>query len=124
MHTTILSTKPLRMPRELVLMFWFIEAQGCQIRDSILRYTSCRAIGRLEIKFSKACVSIAQSLPWRVSNDIMEALKRGSLFSDLLHENWKHQLEQYRFLSFYEGVGSVTVPPRLFCEPSGLIANI
>ncbi|RDL31471.1 uncharacterized protein BP5553_09680 [Venustampulla echinocandica] len=61
----------------------------------------------LKVKFAKSCVSVAQSMPWRVSNDIMEGLKRGSLFSDVLHENWRHQLEQYRFLSFYEGIGSI-----------------
>jgi hypothetical protein len=59
------------------------------------------------VKFGRACVSIAQSMPWKVPNDIMEALKKGSLFSDVLYENWRHQLEQYHFISFYEGLGTV-----------------
>ncbi|KAN0102725.1 hypothetical protein V8E51_011038 [Hyaloscypha variabilis] len=61
----------------------------------------------LKVKFGKACVGIAQSMPWKVSNDIMEALKKGSLFSDILSEHWRHQLEQYQIISFYEGVGNL-----------------
>ncbi|CZR62148.1 uncharacterized protein PAC_12045 [Phialocephala subalpina] len=60
----------------------------------------------LKVKFGRACVKIAQSLPWKVSNDIMEALKKGSLFSDVLSEHWRHQLEQYQIVSFYEGIGN------------------
>jgi hypothetical protein len=65
----------------------------------------------LKVKFGKACVGIAQSMPWKVSNDIMEALKKGSLFSDVLSEHWRHQLEQYQIISFYEGVGNVSPFP-------------
>jgi hypothetical protein len=35
-------------------------------------------------------------------NNFMEALKKDSLFSDELIENFKHQLEDYRVLSFFE----------------------
>jgi hypothetical protein len=61
----------------------------------------------LQVKFWRACVAIAQSIPGNVSNDVMEALKKGSLFSDMLYDNWRHQLEKYHYLSFYEGKGSV-----------------
>ncbi|KAI9807419.1 MAG: hypothetical protein M1833_000164 [Piccolia ochrophora] len=37
----------------------------------------------------------------------MQALQHGSLFSDVLQENWKHQLNSYRIVSFYEGVGNI-----------------
>ncbi|KAH9206067.1 hypothetical protein DL95DRAFT_397161 [Leptodontidium sp. 2 PMI_412] len=60
-----------------------------------------------KVKFGKACVKIAQSMPWKVPNDIMEALKKRSLFSEVLSEHWRHQLEQYQIISFYEGVGNV-----------------
>jgi hypothetical protein len=68
----------------------------------------------LKVKFGKACVGIAQSMPWKVSNDIMEALKKGSLFSDVLQEHWRHQLEQYQIISFYEGIGNVRSFPGSF----------
>jgi hypothetical protein len=67
----------------------------------------------LKVKFGRACVKIAQSMPWKVSNDIMEALKKGSLFSDILCEHWRHQLEQYQIVSFYEGIGNVRPLPHL-----------
>ncbi|KAH6669960.1 hypothetical protein B0J14DRAFT_545730 [Halenospora varia] len=61
----------------------------------------------LGIRFAKACVAIVHALPGIPSNDIMEALKKGSLFSDVLQENWRHQLGQYSIVSFYEGRGNV-----------------
>lgn len=39
----------------------------------------------------------------------MEVLERGSLFTDLLGEHFRHQLEQYKILSCYEGVGNVSI---------------
>ena len=60
-----------------------------------------------QIMFAQASVRIAQSLPGRTSNDIMEALKKGSLFSDQLQNQWRHQLDHYRIVTFYEGIGDV-----------------
>lgn len=39
----------------------------------------------------------------------MEALKRGSLFSDALQNQWRHQLGDYQIVTFYEGIGEVGV---------------
>jgi len=61
-----------------------------------------------KVRFAKACVSIVQSMPGNPSNDIMEALKSGSLYSDILKETWRHQLEKYQIVSFYEGIGNVS----------------
>ena len=52
-------------------------------------------------------MSIAQSLPGVNSNDIMEGLKKGSLFSDTLQTQWRHQLSHYKIVTFYEGIGNV-----------------
>ena len=60
-----------------------------------------------QITFGKAAVRIAQSLPGRTSNDIMEALRQGSLFSHTLQNQWRHQLDHYQILTFYEGIGDV-----------------
>lgn len=60
-----------------------------------------------QIKFGKASVRIAQSLPGRTSNDVMEALKKGSLFTDTLQDAWRHQLDHYQIVTFYEGIGEV-----------------
>lgn len=37
----------------------------------------------------------------------MEALKKGSLFSDALQNQWRHQIKQYQIVTFYEGIGDV-----------------
>ena len=60
-----------------------------------------------KIKIGKTCVKIAQSLPGSVSNDVMQALEKGSLFSDSLQSHGRHQLECYQFVTFYEGIGNV-----------------
>ncbi len=60
-----------------------------------------------KIAFGKASVSIAHSLPGVQSNDIMEGLKSGSLFSDALQSQWRHQLSHYQIVTFYEGIGNV-----------------
>ena len=62
-----------------------------------------------KIVFGKTCVKIAQSVPGKNPNDIMEALKRGSLFSDGLQNQWRHQLKHYQVVTFYEGIGDVRV---------------
>lgn len=43
------------------------------------------------------------------NNTFMEALKKDSLFSNEIVENFKHQLEDYRILSFYESIPLKTV---------------
>jgi hypothetical protein len=62
----------------------------------------------MKVRFAKACVAIVQAIPGHPSSDLMEALRKGSLFSDLLQESWRHQLENYQIVSFYEGKGDVS----------------
>lgn len=50
---------------------------------------------------------IATALHLQPQNHIVETLKSGSLFTDLLKEHWRHQLESYQIVSFWEGLGSV-----------------
>ena len=60
-----------------------------------------------QTKVGEAVVGIAQSLPGRASNDVMEALKKGSSLTDTLQEAWRHQLDHYQIVTFYEGIGAV-----------------
>jgi hypothetical protein len=66
-----------------------------------------------KVRFGKICAAIAQALPGNPSNDIMQALEKGTLFSDHLHEHFRQQLEQYQIVSFYEGIGNVRTCPLL-----------
>ncbi|KAF4626981.1 hypothetical protein G7Y89_g11176 [Cudoniella acicularis] len=54
-----------------------------------------------------ACAKVARSLPGIPSTNLLETLERGSLFSDFLREAFRHQLEAYKIVSCYEGVGDI-----------------
>jgi hypothetical protein len=50
------------------------------------------------------------------------ALQSGSVFADCLREAFRHQLEKYRIVSFWEGRGNVSpslprIEPRRFWNP-------
>jgi hypothetical protein len=64
-----------------------------------------------KVRFGRICTAIAQGLPGNPSNDMMQALEKGTLFSDHLHEHFRQQLEQYQIVSFYEGIGNVSSSP-------------
>lgn len=59
------------------------------------------------VALGSAAARVASTLHLQASNDIIETLKSGSLFTDLLGEQWRHQLESYQLVSFWEGIGNV-----------------
>ena len=61
------------------------------------------------VALGAAAARIASALHMQPSNDLIETLKKGSLFSDLLAEQWRHHLESYQLVSFWEGIGDVGV---------------
>ena len=61
------------------------------------------------ITLGEAAARIASALHVQPSNDLIETLKQGSLFSDLLAEQWRHHLESYQLVSFWEGIGDVGI---------------
>ncbi|KAL4964039.1 uncharacterized protein BDV14DRAFT_209586 [Aspergillus stella-maris] len=61
----------------------------------------------LQVGLGMACARIARSLPYKQTSKIVEILEGGTLFSDLLSESFRHQLEQYKILSCYEGLGDI-----------------
>ncbi|KAI0849693.1 hypothetical protein F5Y00DRAFT_48651 [Daldinia vernicosa] len=54
---------------------------------------------------------IAKSLGFWRGESVLETLKRKSIFSDIMQEQWRHQLEQYYIVSFWGAFDSVV--PRL-----------
>ena len=66
------------------------------------------------VALGAAAARIASALHVQPSNDLIETLKKGSLFSDLLAEQWRHHLESYQLVSFWEGIGDVGVYVVLF----------
>jgi triacylglycerol esterase/lipase EstA (alpha/beta hydrolase family) len=63
--------------------------------------------GGSKIAFGKICAKIAKKLYGNDSTDLMEALSKNSLFSDVLEANWRHQLERYQIISCYETIDPV-----------------
>lgn len=65
------------------------------------------------VALGAAAARIASALHVQASNDLIETLKKGSLFSDLLAEQWRHHLESYQLVSFWEGIGDVGITDSL-----------
>ncbi len=59
------------------------------------------------VGLGSAAAKVATALHLQSQNHIVETLKSGSLFSDLLKEHWRQQLESYQIVSFWEGIGNV-----------------
>lgn len=59
------------------------------------------------VALGSVAAGIAQSIRLQPSSDIVETLKKGSLFTDVLTEHSRHQLESYLIVSFWEGTGDV-----------------
>ncbi|KAK2616030.1 hypothetical protein N8I77_002749 [Diaporthe amygdali] len=55
-----------------------------------------------KVKLGFTAAKIAQSLGLEPNESIVQALKPGSLFSDFLKEAFRHQLENYNIVSFWE----------------------
>ena len=54
-----------------------------------------------------AASRVAEILHLQSSKAIIETLKSGLLFADLISEHWKHQLGNYNIISFWEGQGDI-----------------
>ena len=59
------------------------------------------------VALGSLAAGIATHLGFRDHSDIVSALKDGSTFSDILQESFRHQLESYQIVSFYEKIGNV-----------------
>ncbi|EXF76156.1 hypothetical protein CFIO01_03549 [Colletotrichum fioriniae PJ7] len=59
------------------------------------------------VSYGAKCARVIDFVTNSHRNDLMHAVTSGSLYSDMLQENWKHQLNNYRIYSFYEGIGNI-----------------
>ncbi|KAI1321868.1 TPR-like protein [Xylariaceae sp. FL0255] len=50
---------------------------------------------------------LATTMGFQKGDDVLETLKQGSIFSDIMQEHWRHQLLQYNILSFWGGLDNV-----------------
>lgn len=59
------------------------------------------------VMVGRAAARIVNFLAYAPENDIMQAVRKGSLYADMLEESWKHQLHDFSITTFYEGKGDV-----------------
>ena len=59
------------------------------------------------VALGTVAAGVASLLHLQTPNDVIETLKNGSLFVDLLGEQWRHQLESYQLVSFWEGKSNI-----------------
>ena len=52
---------------------------------------------------------IAMALGFQKGDDVVETLRDGSIFSDIMHEHWRHQLLKYDIISFWGGLDDVSL---------------
>ena len=52
---------------------------------------------------------IAMGMGFQKGDDILETLKDGSIFTEILHEHWRHQLLNYEIVSFWGSTDNVSI---------------
>jgi hypothetical protein len=59
------------------------------------------------VNIGKIAAKIALELGFQKGDNILETLKSGSMFSDLMHEHWRHRLLEYPIVSFWGALDTV-----------------
>ncbi|KAJ4326183.1 hypothetical protein N0V84_003234 [Fusarium piperis] len=62
------------------------------------------------VNLGKITAKIARELGFQKGDNILETLKSGSMFSDLMHEHWRHRLLEHPIVSFWGTLD--TIVPR------------
>lgn len=60
------------------------------------------------VNLGAVAAKIATSAGFQKGDDVLETLKKGSLFSDILQEHFRHQLENYNIVSFWGSEDNVS----------------
>lgn len=53
------------------------------------------------VNLGRIAVAIATTVGFSTKSDVLSTLKKGSVFSDIMAEQWRHQLESYDIVSFW-----------------------
>ena len=62
---------------------------------------------RILVSLGGMVANIATALGFQKGDDVLETLKSGSIFSEIMKEHWRHQLLKYEFISFWGAVDKV-----------------
>jgi hypothetical protein len=55
---------------------------------------------RILVAIADVSTKIALALGFQQGDNIVETVKQGGIFSDILQERWRHQLMNYKIVSF------------------------
>ena len=55
----------------------------------------------LHVSLGRVPAKIATTLGFQQGDDLLEVLRNGSMFSEIMHEQWRHQLLAYDIVSFW-----------------------
>jgi triacylglycerol esterase/lipase EstA (alpha/beta hydrolase family) len=62
---------------------------------------------RMLVSLGGMVAKIATALGFQKGDDVLETLKSGSIFSEIMQQHWRHQLLKYEFISFWGAVDEV-----------------
>lgn len=52
--------------------------------------------------------NIALYVGLKEGDNVIETLRKGGIFSDIMQEHWRHQLEEYNIISFWGSLDEVS----------------
>lgn len=62
---------------------------------------------RMLVRLGGMVAKIATALGFQKGDDVLETLKSGSIFSEIIQQHWRHQLLKYEFILFWGAVDEV-----------------
>jgi len=62
----------------------------------------------LLVSLAGVVAKIATSVGFQKGDDVLETLKNGSIFSEIMQEHWRHQLLKYDIISFWGALDNVS----------------
>jgi hypothetical protein len=70
--------------------------------------TPHRGEDRMLVSIGGVVAKIATTVGFQKGDDVLETLKNGSIFSDIMQEHWRHQLLKYDIISFWGALDKVS----------------
>jgi hypothetical protein len=61
------------------------------------------------VSLEGVAAKIATAVGFQKGDDVVETLRDGSIFSDIMQEQWRHQLLKYNIISFWGALDSVSL---------------
>ncbi|VUC25694.1 unnamed protein product [Clonostachys rosea] len=59
------------------------------------------------VGLGSVATKIARTAGFQQGDDVLETLKSGNIFSDVMHEHWRHQMVEYNIISFWGALDTV-----------------